>query len=71
MGQMFIFVNKTTEKQSEIPLPFNFGLTWAKSLENFSDEELGESFDYVIKENNWRETDEVIVLGEYGSVIKR
>ena len=71
MGQMFIFVNKTTEKQSEIPLPFNFGLTWAKSLENFSDEEMEEAFNFVIKQNNWNETDEIIALGEYGTSISR
>ncbi len=68
---MFVFVNKTTEKQSEIPLPFNFGLTWAKSLENFSDEELEEAFDFVIKHNQWKETDKIIALGEYGVLISR
>ncbi|MGI8786184.1 MAG: hypothetical protein ACR2HG_00295 [Pyrinomonadaceae bacterium] len=59
------------KNQSEIPLPFNFGLTWAKSLEKFSDKELEEIFDFVIKENNWKETDEVIALGEYGLQISR
>ncbi len=44
---MFVFVNKTIEKQSDVPLPFNFGLPWAKSLENFSDEELKGMFDFA------------------------
>jgi len=71
MGQTFIFVNKTIEKQSEIPLPFNFGLPWAKSLENFSDEELEETFNFVIKENAWNEKDEIVALGKYGLFISR
>ncbi len=71
MGQAFIFINKTMDKRSEIPLPFNFGLPWAKSFENFSDEELEEFFDFVIKGNNWNENDEVIALGEYGLLISR
>jgi hypothetical protein len=71
MGQTFVFVNKTKEIRSEIPLPFNFGLPWAKSLENFSDEELEEMFEYIVSENNWGEKDEVIAIGEYGLLISR
>jgi hypothetical protein len=71
MGQMFVFVNKTIEKQSDVPLPFNFGLPWAKSLENFSDEELKGMFEFVIKKNNWNEADDVIAIGEYGLLISK
>jgi len=71
MGQTFIFVNKTKEIRSEIPLPFNFGLSWAKSLENFSDTKLEEMFMFVVEENNWDGKDEVVAIGEYGLLISR
>lgn len=69
MGQYYKFVNTTTQQESTISLPFNFGLSWAKSLERLSDEELKEKFDYVIEHNNWRQEDEVIAIGDYGNII--
>ncbi|GJD16540.1 hypothetical protein RIVM261_014960 [Rivularia sp. IAM M-261] len=69
MGQYYKFVNTTTQQESTISLPFNFGLSWAKSLERLSDEELKEKFNYVIEHNNWRQEDEVIAIGDYGNII--
>jgi hypothetical protein len=28
-------------------------------------------FDFVIKANNWEETDEVIAIGDYGDIVYR
>jgi hypothetical protein len=69
MGQYFKFTNTTTGEESKIPLPFNFGLPWAKNLVTASQEEIKEVFDFVVKNNNWEETDEVIVTGDYGETI--
>lgn len=69
MGQYYKFVNTTKQQESTISLPFNFGLSWAKSLERLSDEELKDKFDYVIKNNNWDQDDEVIAIGDYGNII--
>ncbi|MBF2062903.1 MAG: hypothetical protein IGS39_00480 [Calothrix sp. C42_A2020_038] len=69
MGQYYKFVNTTQQKESTISLPFNFGLSWAKSLENYSEEELKEKFDYVIQHNNWSQDDEVIAIGDYGNIL--
>jgi type IV secretory pathway component VirB8 len=52
MGQYYKFVNTTKKSKSTIPLPFNFNLPYAKSLENYSREELREKFDFVIQNNN-------------------
>lgn len=69
MGQYYKFINTTQEQESSISLPFNFGLSWAKSLEYMSDEELKEKFDYVMKNNNWNQDDEIIAVGDYGNII--
>ena len=45
MGQYYKFVNATKRSESTIPLPFNFNMPWAKSLERCSKEELREKFD--------------------------
>jgi hypothetical protein len=71
MGQYYRFINATRETESNIPLPFNFGLPWAKNLENASREELHRIFDYVVKSNNWAETDEILATGDYGSIVYR
>jgi hypothetical protein len=68
MGQYFKFTNTTKGEESKVPLPFNFGLPWAKNLGAASQEELKESFDFVVTNNNWEETDEVIATGDYGDV---
>jgi len=31
--------------------------------------ELKEIFDYVMKNNNWAEADEVLAIGDYGNII--
>jgi hypothetical protein len=69
MGQYYKFINTSRQQESTISLPFNFGLSWAKSLERLSQEELKEKFDYVIQNNNWRQEDEVIAIGDYGNII--
>lgn len=68
MGQYYKFINATQQEESTIALPFNFGLPWAKSLESFTEEELKEKFEYVIANNNWSETDELIAVGDYGDI---
>ena len=70
MGQYYRFVNKTKDRESEIPLPFNFGLPWAKAMEYDSAEELRKKFDFVIHGNQWEKTDEVVAVGDYGNVIE-
>jgi hypothetical protein len=67
MGQYYKFINLTQDKESEIPLPFNFGLPWAKSLEYDSREELRKKFDYVIEHNQWSKTDQIHAVGDYGT----
>ncbi|NOT60661.1 MAG: hypothetical protein HOP19_10615 [Acidobacteria bacterium] len=67
MGQYYKFINKTKDKESEIALPFNFGMPWAKSLEYDSEEELRKKFDYVIEHNQWDEADHVQAVGDYGA----
>lgn len=69
MGQYYKFVNVTKKAESNIPLPFNFRLPWAKNLEQVSHEKLKEIFDYVVKNNNWAETDEVMAIGDYGNTV--
>jgi hypothetical protein len=69
MGQYYKFINTTKEQESTISLPFNFGLSWAKNLESYSQEELKDKFDYVIRNNNWGENDEVIAVGDYGNIL--
>ncbi len=69
MGQYYKFVNTTKKSESTIPLPFNFNLPYAKSLENYSREELREKFDYVIQNNNWNKEDVVIAIGDYEVIL--
>ncbi|MEP0884997.1 hypothetical protein NDI49_25945 [Trichocoleus sp. ST-U3] len=68
MGQYYKFVNTTKKSESTIPLPFNFNLPYAKSLERYSREELQEKFDFVIQNNNWNKEDVVIAIGDYGAI---
>ncbi len=69
MGQYYKFINTTKQLESTIPLPFNFTMPWAKNLEAYSQEELKDKFDYVRKNNNWSEQDEVIAIGDYGNIL--
>ena len=69
MGQYYKFVNTTKKSESTIPLPFNFNLPYAKSLERYSREELREKFDFVVQNNNWNQEDVVIAIGDYGAIL--
>lgn len=69
MGQYFKFVNATQQTESSVPLPFNFGLPWAKNLERESPDKIEEIFDFVVQNNNWVATDQVIALGDYGDIV--
>jgi len=72
MGQYFKFNNITRNEESQLPLPYNFGLTWIKGLDRYySPTEVNEIFDYVIKNNNWQESDEILAIGDYGDVVRR
>ncbi len=62
-------VNTTRKSESTIPLPFNFNLPYAKSLERYSREELREKFDFVVQNNNWNKEDVVIAIGDYGAIL--
>ena len=68
MGQYYKFVNTTKKSESTIPLPFNFNLPHAKSLEIYSKDELREKFNFVIQNNNWNKDDIVIAIGDYGTI---
>ncbi|HMV87515.1 MAG TPA: hypothetical protein PLD20_14375 [Blastocatellia bacterium] len=69
MGQYYRFLNTTKEAESDIALPFNFGLSWAKNLDNCSRDELREIFEFVRKGNDWPVTDKVMAIGDYGDII--
>lgn len=70
MGQYYKFVNRTRQEVSEIALPFNFGLPYAKSLENYEDKEVEAMFRFVTKHNaEWQEEDELVAEGDYGAAI--
>ena len=70
MGQYYRFVNKIRNEESQIPLPFNFGLPWAKALESYDAEEVEAMFRFVVKNNaEWNEADELVAVGDYGTVI--
>lgn len=69
MGQYFKFVNVTKEEESQVGLPFNFGLPWAKNLDQASEQELKECFEFVVRNNHWPETDSVVAYGDYGSTV--
>jgi hypothetical protein len=69
MGQYYRFLNTTKETESEIGLPFNFNLPWAKNLNDCSREELEKIFEFVRKGNDWPKTDKVMAMGDYGDII--
>ncbi len=69
MGQYYRFINRDRKVQSEVSLPFNFGLPWGKSLERLSDEDLKKQFDFVIQANGWEATEEIVAEGDYGETI--
>ena len=69
MGQYFRFINRDRQVESEIGLPFNFGMPWGKGLERLSNEELKKQFDFVIQANDWQPTDNIVAEGDYGETI--
>ncbi|ETX06812.1 MAG: hypothetical protein ETSY2_14870 [Candidatus Entotheonella gemina] len=70
MGQYYKFINKTRMEESQISLPFNFGVPWAKSLECYDDEQIKAMFRFVVKHNEgWQDDDELVAVGDYGTVI--
>ena len=69
MGQYYKFVNTAKQQESTVSLPFNFGLSWAKNLDQLSEAELKEKFDYVIEQNDWSIEDEIIAVGDYDTVL--
>jgi hypothetical protein len=70
MGQYFRFINRDRQMESEVALPFNFGMPWAKGLERLSSDELKKQFDFVIQANDWKPSDEIIAEGDYGETIE-
>jgi hypothetical protein len=69
MGQYYRFINRDRQAQSEVSLPFNFGMPWGKSMERLSEEELKKQFDFVIQANNWAPTEDIVAEGDYGETI--
>ena len=70
MGQYYQFVNRTRQEISQISLPFNFGMPYAKSLERYDSQEVAAMFRFVIKHNaGWSEDDELVAEGDYVEVI--
>lgn len=70
MGQYYKFINRTRQEESQISLPFNFGLPYAKSLEHYDEKEVEAMFRFVAKHNEgWSETDELVAIGDYGNEI--
>jgi hypothetical protein len=71
MGQYFQFINQTRQEASNISLPFNFGLPYAKSLDHRDNDEIQAMFRFVIYHNeHWKENDEVLAVGDYGMTIE-
>jgi len=71
MGQYYKFINRTRKEESRISLPFNFGLSHAKSLERYNDDEVEAMFRFVVKNNDdWKMEDDLVAEGDYGDVIK-
>jgi hypothetical protein len=69
MGQYYRFINRDRQVESEVGLPFNFGMPWGKSMERLSEEELKKQFDFVIQANDWDQTEDVVAEGDYGETI--
>jgi hypothetical protein len=69
MGQYYRFINRDRQAQSEVGLPFNFGMPWGKSMERLSEQELKKQFDFVIQANGWAPTEDIVAEGDYGETI--
>lgn len=69
MGKYFQFVNLTRKTESALALPFNFGLPWAKNLDRIETVDLRQQFQFVAEANHWALDEQVIAIGEDGTVI--
>ena len=70
MGQYYKFINRTRKEESQISLPFNFGMSHAKALEHYEAKEVEAMFRFVVKHNDgWSEEDDLAAVGDYGAVI--
>ncbi|MEO0377644.1 MAG: hypothetical protein AAF329_24190 [Cyanobacteria bacterium P01_A01_bin.17] len=71
MAQYYRFVNLSRQEVSQISLPFNFALPYAKSLERYDRMEVAAIFRYVIRHNtDWTVEDELVAEGDYGEVVR-
>lgn len=71
MSQYYQFINRTRQEASQISLPFNFGLPYAKSLERYDSEEVAAMFRYVAQHNpDWTVEDTLVAEGDYGAVVR-
>lgn len=69
MGKYFQFINLTRQTESTVALPFNFGMPWAKDLHRMATDDLCKHFDFVLEQNKWATDEQVVAIGEDGSVI--
>ena len=71
MAQYYQFINRTRQEVSQISLPFNFGLPYAKSLERYDSEQVAAMFRYVAQNNaDWTAEDDLVAEGDYGEVVE-
>lgn len=71
MAQYYQFINRTRQEVSQISLPFNFRLPYAKSLERYDGEEVAAMFRYVTQHNaDWSIEDDLAAEGDYGEVVQ-
>lgn len=70
MAQYYQFINRTRQEVSQISLPFNFGLPYAKSLERYASEEVAAMFRYIAQHNaDWTVEDTLVAEGDYGEIV--
>ena len=69
MGKYFHFVNITRRIESQVSLPFNFGLPWAKDLHRLEAEELCRLFQVAVEANRWSFEEQVVAIGEDGTML--
>ena len=71
MAQYYQFINRTRQEVSQISLPFNFGLPYAKSLERYDSEQVAAMFRYVAQHNDdWTVEDDLVAEGDYGETVQ-
>lgn len=70
MGQYFYFINTTTNDESTVPIPINFGVEWAKNMHNYSESLKKYIFLYIIVANYWKYSDLIEAQGDDGDLYK-